>query len=725
MLWGIVMTVSKIPERIGRLEELANNLWWSWHPEGRALFRRLDYPLWRSTGHNPVQQLYEISLGKLQAAAGDSDFLSLYDAAVTAFDNDMTDNNSWYTTKYPVFQEKSLAYFSMEFALHNSLPIYAGGLGVLAGDLCKEGSDLGIPMVAVGFMYPQGYFQQRISFEGWQEEKYSQLDFSKAPVTVISSADGKQCLAEVQLRDRKLHIGAWLVRLGKVDLYLLDTDIEENKPEDRELSNRLYTADREHRLQQEMLLGIGGVRVLRALGIEPSIWHANEGHTAFMMLERIREEVARNIAFDEALDKVKKTSVFTTHTPVPAGHDTFSTELIEQYFEDYWPSLGTDGETFLDLGRQNAGDNTFNMTILALKTCEHRNAVSKLHGRVTRRMWCNLWLDCSEDTAPITNITNGIHTPTWIALENQQLFIKYLGKEWVEKQDNSEIWKSIDDIPDEELRRVHLLLKRKLFHIVLERAQQRWARSDATPQQILAMGSLLDHDALTIGFVRRFAEYKRPDLLFRNIERLRKIVNDPWCPVQVIFAGKSHPADTASKKLLQYVYNMARDREFQGRIAFLEDYDMRLARYLVQGVDVWLNTPRRLQEASGTSGMKAVLNGALHLSVPDGWWPEAYNGNNGWSIGDESPKASKAEEDESDSESLYSILERQVIPLYYNRDRSGVPREWIAMVKRSISSIMPLFNTRRMLKEYCEKIYVPAIQSMTDFERSARIDPQS
>jgi starch phosphorylase len=393
-------------------------------------------------------------------------------------------------------------------------------------------------------MYPQGYFRQRISAEGWQEEEYSQLDFSKAPVTAISSADGKQCLAEVQLKDRKLHVGAWLVRLGRVDLYLLDTDIEENKPEDRELSGRLYIADLEHRLQQEMLLGIGGVRVLRVLGIEPSIWHANEGHTAFMTLERIREEVARGMAFNEALDIVKKASVFTTHTPIPAGHDIFSTELIEQYFEDYWHSLGIDREALLDMGRQDAGENTFNMTVLALKTCEHRNAVSELHGRVTRRMWCNLWIDCSEDSVPITHITNGIHTPTWVALENRQLYSKYLGADWVGKQDDVEIWQQIDEVPDEELWRVHILLKRKLFHIILERAQQRWAQGEATPQQILAMGSLLDHDALTIGFVRRFAEYKRPDLLFKNIERLKKIVNDGWRPVQVIFAGKSHPADT-------------------------------------------------------------------------------------------------------------------------------------------------------------------------------------
>ncbi|MFC1917855.1 alpha-glucan family phosphorylase [Chloroflexota bacterium] len=703
------MTFSKIPERINRLEELANNLSWSWHTEGRALFRMLDYPSWRQSGHSPVQQLLEISPEKLNVAANDSTFLSLYDDAVTTFDKEMTDGASWYATNHPNALQNPVAYFSMEFALHNSLPIYAGGLGVLAGDLCKEASDLGIPMVAVGFMYPQGYFQQHISAEGWQEEEYSQLDFSKAPVTAISAPNGKQCLAEVQLKDRTLHVGAWLVNLGRVDLYLLDTDIKENSTEDRALSNRLYTADREHRLEQEILLGIGGVRILRALGIEPAIWHANEGHTAFMMLERIREEVAKGATFDKALESVQKTSVFTTHTPVPAGHDIFSTELIEQYFKNYWLSLGTDREAFLNLGRHNgSGEDMFNMTVLSLKTSGHRNAVSRLHGKVTRRMWCNLWLNCTEENAPIIHITNGIHVPTWVVLENRQMYDKYLGEDWIEKHDEAEIWQHIDDIPDDELWRVHLLLKRKLFHIILERAQQRWAKSEATPQQILAMGSLLDHDTLTIGFVRRFAEYKRPDLLFKDVERLKRIVNDSWRPVQIIFAGKSHPADTASKKLLQNVHTMARDRAFQGRIAFLEDYDMRLARYLAQGVDVWLNTPRRLQEASGTSGMKAALNGVLNLSVPDGWWLEAYDGENGWSIGDATLKASNQEEDKADAETLYRLLEEEVAPLYYNRNLNHLPNSWVSMMKRSIRSIVPVFNARRMLKEYCEQMYLPA-----------------
>ena len=703
------MTYSKIPERISRLRELAGSLWWSWHPSGRAVFRTLDYTLWRQSGHNPVQLLYEISKEKLEAAAADATFLSLYDTAVSAFDNERKDGDSWYATNHAGTFSGPVAYFSMEFALHNSLPIYAGGLGVLAGDLCKESSDLGIPMVAVGFMYPQGYFRQRISADGWQEEEYQELDFSKAPVTPILSGTGKKCLAEVKLKNRTLHIGAWLVNLGRVNLYLLDTALEENDPQDQQLSSRLYTADRDHRLQQEIMLGIGGVRVLRALGIRPSIWHANEGHTAFMMVERIREAVAAGDTFDKALEGVQKTTIFTTHTPVPAGHDIFFNELISQYFDNYWSSLKLDREAFLDLGRNSGtGETNFNMTILSMKTSGHRNAVSRLHGTVTRRMWCGLWVNCSVENTPITYVTNGIHVPTWIALENRQLYDKYLGTDWIEKHDDIKLWERIKDIPDEELWRTHMLLKRKLFHIIMERAQQRWAKGDTSPQQILAMGSLLDHDALTIGFVRRFAEYKRPALLFRDIERLKRIVNDSWRPVQIIFAGKSHPADTASKMLLQRVHTMARDRAFQGRIAFLEDYDMRMARYLVQGVDVWLNTPRRLQEASGTSGMKACLNGVLHLSVPDGWWHEAYNNDNGWVIDDDTIKVNNEEEDRSDAEALYSLLEQKVVPLYYNRDRRGLPEGWVDMVKRSISSIVPVFSARRMLKEYCEKMYLPA-----------------
>jgi len=705
------LAYTKIPERVGRLYELANSLWWSWHPAGRDVFRTLDYALWRESGHNPVQQLYEINQETLEAAAADPAFLALYDAAVNAFDGEKNDVGSWYTVNHPGAFKRPIAYFSMEFAIHNSLPIYAGGLGVLAGDICKEASDLGLPLVAVGFMYPQGYFRQRISPDGWQEEVYQQLDFSKAPVRPILSPTGQRCLAEVQLKNHTLHIGVWLVNLGRVNLYLLDTGLDENDPQDRQLSSRLYTVDRENRLQQEILLGIGGVRVLRTLGIQPSVWHANEGHTAFMMLERIRERIFKGSTFAEALEGVQKNSIFTTHTPVPAGHDIFTTDLISQYFEDYWPSLGLDRDTFLDLGRRSkTTDGHFNMTILSLKTSGHCNAVSRLHGKVARRMWCALW-DCPEDEAPITHVTNGVHLPTWVSLEVRRLYDKYLGRDWLDKQDDIPLWQRIAGIPDEELWGLHLLLKRKLFHIIQERSQLRWARGEASPQQILAMGALLDSDTLTIGFVRRFTEYKRPSLLFKNLERLKKIVNDPLRPVQIIFAGKSHPADTASKILLQRVHTMARDRVFQGRIAFLEDYDIRLARYLVQGVDVWLNTPRRLQEASGTSGMKAALNGVLNLSVPDGWWHEGYADGNGWTIGDDTVKTSPEAEDKADAESLYVLLEKQVVPLYYDRDRAGVPQKWLAMMKKSISTIAPVFSARRMVKEYCEKLYLPAAKT--------------
>jgi starch phosphorylase len=708
---------AKIPERIGRIREIANNLWWSWHPVARNLFKMLDYPLWSQSGHNPILQLYEISREKLEAAAHDATFLALYDATVAEIDNEKKDGNSWYASNPSNALSGPVAYFSMEFAIHSSLPIYAGGLGVLAGDLCKEASDLGIPMVAVGFMYPQGYFKQRISADGWQEEEYQQLDFTKAPVTQILSKTGQKCLVEVKLKNRTLHIGAWQVNLGRVTLYLIDTSLEENEPKDRQMSSRLYTADREQRLEQEITLGIGGVRLLREIGVKPSIWHANEGHTAFMTLERIREQVADGSSYEKALECVQNTSVFTTHTPVPAGHDTFLNSLIEQYFKEYWPSLGIDRAKFMDLGHVTDQDDHFNMTILSLKTSGHRNAVSRLHGIVTRRMWCNLWLECKVDDVPITYVTNGVHVPTWISQEFRTLFDKYLGTNWPATQDDVEMWHRIDNIPDQELWQLHQQLKSKLFRVILERAQTRWATSEASAQQILAMGSLLDQSVLTIGFVRRFAEYKRPSLFFQDIERLKKILNDKWRPVQIIFAGKSHPADTASKLLLQRVHTMARDRAFQGKIAFLEDYDMHLARYLVQGVDVWMNVPRRMQEASGTSGMKAALNGVIHMSVPDGWWHEGYNGENGWAIGDDTIKSSPEEEDRLDAADLYRTLEEEVIPLYYARDRRNVPQAWIALMKRSISSVAPVFSARRMVKDYYEKLYLPAYRGLIELRK--------
>jgi starch phosphorylase len=704
---------SRLPKRIGRLDELAHNLWWSWHQQARDLFRILDYTLWRTSGHNPVKQLRDINPDKLKAAASDPAFLTLYDFVMSDFDADMSAQDTWFKTNYPNLLPGPVACFSMEFAIHNSLPMYAGGLGILAGDTCKEASDLGLPLVGVGFMYPQGYFHQRISAGGWQEEVYRQLDFSEAPITPVLSSRGRRALTKVELDNKSLSIAVWQLQVGRVSIYLLDTNVEENPPEDRQLSARLYISDKELRIQQEIVLGIGGVRVLRALGIKPAIWHANEGHTAFMMLERVREEIKQGATFDEALQRVRATTVFTTHTPLPAGHDVFPAQLVDKCFHSYWSSLGIDRDTFIKLGQQNGlCPQAFNMTVLALAMSGQCNAVSQLHGTVSRKIWHVLWPDVEENEVPISHVTNGIHVPTWVAPELGQVYEKYLSKDWLEKHDDPKIWERVTDIPDEELWAVRQLLKRNLMVTIRERARKLWDKVEVAPQQVLAMGALLDPWVLTIGFVRRFAEYKRPALIFHDIERLKKIISDEGRPVQIVFAGKSHPDDFQSKYLLQQVYNLATDRQFQGRIAFVEDYDMHMAHYLVQGVDVWLSTPRRLNEACGTSGMKASLNGVPNLSVRDGWWYEGYNGANGWAIGNGPGAYSPEEEDKADAEALYRLLEKKIVPLYYSRDRDGVPHDWIRVVKEAIRSVAPNFCARRMLKEYTNQIYLPATLSL-------------
>jgi starch phosphorylase len=698
----------KLPQRIERLYELASNLWWSWHTEARDLFRALDYPQWKLTGHNPVKQIRSISPHKLQAAATDPAFLILYDSVMAQFDLDMSPKDTWVAANYPELLRNPIAFFSMEFATHSSLPIYAGGLGVLAGDLCKEASDLGLPLVAVGFMYPEGYFQQCISPEGWQQETCQLIDFATAPISQVMSPKGTTAIAQVQLGNVAVSLGAWLVQLGRTRIYLLDTDIEENPRAYRQLSARLYVADPELRLQQEIVLGVGGVRVLRALDFKPIVWHGNEGHTAFMMMERVREEVAGGLSLTQAVNRVQATTVFTTHTPVVAGHDVFPEQLVEKYLTDYWKSLGIDRETFLRIGQWDGASGQFNMTAVALRLANQRNAVSKIHETVTRKMWHSLWPKAAEDQVPIYAVTNGIHAPTWIAPELNQLFEKYIGKDWLKNHDNPKTWDRIWDIPDGEMWETHALLKRKLKGVILDRERKHFIGAHLAPQQMLTSGTLLDPEALTIGFVRRFTEYKRPMLIFRDIERLKRILTNPLRPVQIVFAGKSHPADSASKYLLHQVYVLASSPDFDGRIAFIEDYNLHLAHYLVQGTDVWLNNPRRGQEACGTSGMKAALNGVLHLSVLDGWWREGYNGTNGWSIGDDLRAIKPEAEDEVDADTLYRLLEEEIVPLYYDRDRGGVPHGWMQLVKESVRSIAPVFCARRMLKEYTQRMYIPA-----------------
>jgi starch phosphorylase len=699
---------SNIPPRIGRLFELANNLWWSWHEEGRQVFRALDYALWRTSGHNPVKQLRTISQDKLEAAAKDPVFLELYDSIMAQFDNEMTRNPEWsgepFTMRMPPGQ---IAYFSAEYAIHNSLPIYAGGLGVLAGDICKEASDRAMPFVAVGFMYPQGYFRQRISAEGDQQEDYIQLNFDDAPISPCAWPAGCGPFIPIQLGDREIYLKVWQVRVGRTNLYLLDTNVEENRPEDRALSARLYTADQEERLRQLIVLGVGGVRALRELKINPVVWHANEDHTAFMMLERLRIERANGASLEEAIEKVRKSTVFTTHTPVPAGHHVFSVQSLDRYWRSLWEPLGIDKDTFMRLGQYSGfSQDKFNLTAFAFRMSGQANAVSKLHGKVARGMWHGLWTDIPEDWVPIFSITNGVHLPSWQAPEIRSLCEKYGSADSINKQDPQGYGACIDNIPDEALWQVRQVLKTRLINAVQFRAQQRWTQGTVTTQQVIAMGSLLDPYALTLAFARRFAEYKRPYMLLSNFERLKAIVTNPTRPVQIIFAGKSHPADYQSKQLLKRVYQVTLDRGFQGRIAFVEDYDLNLARELVRGVDVWLNNPRRLQEACGTSGMKAGMNGVLNLSVRDGWWDEAFNGNNGWAIGD--LQSDSSEEDRKDAESLYNQLENVIAPMFYDRDRKGIPHRWVQTMKESIKTVTPDFNACRMMKEYTTQMYLPA-----------------
>ena len=703
-----------LPERLNRLDELAVDLWWSWHPEARTVFRRLDYGLWRATAHNPVLMLRLIDRARLERAAADSDFQWLYDRAIGLLDEARSVQRTWWAGRFPQYKGQTIAYFSAEFALHQSLPIYAGGLGVLAGDHCKEAADLGVPLVGVGFMYPQGYFHQHVSAEGWQEESYERLNWADAPTEPALTPDGKPCITAVPLGDRSVLVAVWQVRMGRVRLFLLDTDLEENAPWDRELSARLYGGDRETRVQQEIVLGIGGVRALKALGIEPSAFHLNEGHAAFVVLQRIREHLERGKSFDAALGEIRQTTIFTTHTPVPAGHDAFPFSMVEKHLAGCWGTLGPNRDRFLALGSHDSGGGPlFNMTALALRSSGEVNGVSQLHGEVTRQMWAPMWPELSPASVPVTSVTNGVHVPTWIAPDIADLLAKHLGADWLARHDDPFAWEAVLGIPDEELWAARQSLRRYLFAFIRERARQRWTVERVGTPRVVAAGTLLEPETLTIGFARRFAGYKRPELVFHDAERLARILNDAERPVQIIFAGKAHPADDIGKHHLQQVYRRALDPMFGGRVAFVDDYDLHVAHFLVQGCDVWLNNPRKPMEASGTSGMKAAINGVPHLSIGDGWWAEGFTGANGWNIDGEA-SGSDHDVDAADAAALYRLLETDVVPAFYDRDAAGVPRRWLRTVKESIRSVAPRFSSRRMLKEYAERMYAPALARTED-----------
>jgi glycogen phosphorylase len=699
--------LAPLPARIGRLYELATDLWWSWHP-AREVFRRLDYPLWRATAHNPVRMLWTVPPATLAQRAADPEFVALYDRAIDGLDGARAARNTWWTRTLPHLAGQSVAYFSAEFALHQSLPIYAGGLGVLAGDHCKEAADLGVPLIGVGFMYPQGYFHQHLSTEGWQEESYERLNWNDAPIDAATTPDGKPCIIAVPLGDRSVLAAVWRVRIGRVALYLLDTDLEENAPWDRELSARLYGGDHETRIQQEIVLGIGGVRALKALGIEPAAFHLNEGHAAFVVLQRIRNLLERGTTFDEALSEIRQSTIFTTHTPVPAGHDAFPFHLVEKHLAGCWGSMGPNRDQFLALGSHDNGMGPqFNMTALAMRSAASINAVSRLHGEVTRGMWGDMWPGMPEAERPVTHVTNGVHVPTWIAGEMADLFTKYLGAGWIERQDDPALWEAVLGIPDKDLWAVRQSLRRHLFAFVRERARQRWTVEHVSTPRIVVAGTLLDPDVLTIGFARRFAGYKRPELVFTDAERLARILNALGRPVQIVFAGKSHPADDVGKHHLQRVYRRALDPAFGGRVAFVDDYDLHVAHFLVQGCDLWLNTPQKPLEASGTSGMKAAINGVPHLSIGDGWWAEGFTGGNGWLIDGGAPPGTN--DDAADANALYRLLEEEIVPAYYDRDALHVPRRWLTIVKESIRTVGPRFCARRMVKDYAERMYAPAL----------------
>ncbi|MGB8215300.1 MAG: alpha-glucan family phosphorylase [Anaerolineales bacterium] len=698
-----------LPRRISRLGELAYNLWWTWNPSAQRLFSRIDYALWERLNHNSLLFLRSVGRSETNAAAQNPVYLEMYDRVFASFDTYMNAKATWCTETYDERCNQQWAYFSMEFGLHETLPIYSGGLGVLAGDYLKESSDLGLPVVGMGLMYAEGYFSQRISEDGWQETINNMLNFEELPVLQVLDANEKPLAISVSFPDRTVIAHIWELRVGRLPLYLLDTDLDENTPADRNLTLRLYWSDLDLRIAQEIMLGVGGVRALRALGYDPTVWHMNEGHAAFLTLERARELVAKGQSFEQAIAQTRHGNVFTTHTPVPAGNDEFPLWLVDKDLSNFWPELGLSRDQFVELAHhQQSWGETFSMPILALRLSDGRNAVSELHGRVSRRMWKFLWPEIqNENDVPINYVTNGVHTGTWLARRMRLLLDKYLGEDWLSHLDDPETWARVEAIPDNELWEVRLHLKRKLIFYALDRTRQRWMKGGYHPVQAIASGIMLDPYVLTIGFARRFATYKRANLVFQDLERLLKLINRPNRPLQIIFAGKAHPADDPGKHIIQEVYRIVKGAENGGRLVFLEDYDMNLARYLVQGVDVWMNNPRRPNEASGTSGMKAALNGVINFSVLDGWWREAYNGSNGWAIG-EDPGLDTEVEDEADATSLYDLLESQIIPLYYTeRNAENAPVEWLIMMRKSMQTIIPQFSTRRMLKEYIERLYLP------------------
>jgi starch phosphorylase len=694
-----------------KLWSLARNLWWSWDHDSTELFLDLDPALWRQLNQNPISLLSEIPLAKLERRATEMVLHGRINYAYRRQQEYLKADRTWGATHAGVLRPRPVAYFSAEFGLHESLPIYSGGLGVLAGDHIKSASDLDIPLIGIGLFYGQGYFLQRLDEQGWQREEYLATDVNQLPMEPAIGTTGEPVAVQIETRSGAIRAKVWRVKVGRCDLFLLDSNVPGNAPEDRELTSRLYGGDGRVRIRQELLLGVGGYRALKALGITPGVLHLNEGHSGFAVLEAIRDRIHEEaMGFEEATRHVSREVVFTTHTPVPAGHDRFDPDLVEEHLGPLRDAMGLTRQGLMAFGRENPNDHRehFCMTVLGLKLSRRANAVSALHGEVSRAMWTSLYPGRSEDEVPIGHITNGVHVPSWLAPQMFRLYDRHLGAGWHEHSGEARIWEGIENINDGELWETHLSLKAGLLQFVRRRAVEQAARRDEAPEVLQALGKALSPDALTIGFARRFATYKRANLILSDVERLASIVNDPKRPVQFVFAGKAHPLDEPGKRVLQQVAQMMRNREFGDKFLFVEDYDINVGRHLVQGVDVWLNNPRRPLEASGTSGQKVVLNGGLNLSVLDGWWAEAYDDLNGFAIGRGRTHSNMSIHDNRDSDDLYRVLRDEVIPLYYERDDDGLPRGWIKRMKRTIRTLGWRFNANRMVTDYTLKCYIPA-----------------
>lgn len=715
-LFGKITVTPQLPKRISGLRDLAYNLWWSWNTYALELYDYIDVDLFKKVNKNPVKFLSEINQQRLVEVAEDAEFLKDYDMVMDAFNGYLNAENTYYNTTYANHKDDVVAYFSAEYGLDEIIPIYAGGLGILSGDHCKSASDLGIPFVPVGLLYKQGYFNQFINRDGSELFDYAPADISSLPILPVYDKDGNELIMPLRFPNRIVYLKIWQIHIGRVTLYLMDSDIDMNTETDRGLTLKLYGGNQEMRICQEIILGVGGMKLLEMLGINATVYHMNEGHSSFAIFKIIQKFMQeKNVSFDVAKKMASACTIFTTHTPVPAGNDIFPVDLVNKYFSTYYDELGITRTEFLNMGAKYESESTqqFNMAVLALKVAGKKNGVSKLHSQVSQKLFTELWPNIETNEIPITHVTNGVHTCTWLAPTLKALYNTYMRPFWQEKTYDAEVWNDIDNIPDEKLWEAHMVQKKKLVRLVRENIRNQKLRNGASLEELNDVEKLLDPNVLTIGFARRFATYKRADLIFRDLERITNILNNPMRPVQIIFAGKPHPADIQGQELVKHIYEISNQPQFKGKVVILENYNMYISRYLVSGVDIWLNNPRRPLEASGTSGEKAGLNGVINFSILDGWWLEGYNGENGWAIGDETEYNNYEIQDSNDSLSIYTTLENEIIPAYYDKADMTQNTKWLKMMKNSIKSVGGVYNTGRMLCEYLSKLYMPQMDLIT------------